>query len=627
MPAFIQLTGPGWRCDSIHATSEMKPVLENIVSGTGAFIHALSWIFSRQKFLDTGLPVSHGFRRDGLVRKAGRMAVPMFSTSCHPLLLKRQRVVFQPCTEARTYDHHQAQSGPSGQHAHDLPQPNRPPRSHRSSAYRGALLRSQGQRPRRREPLYPGHEPFETVLRRIADWRCQMNAIKLPRWASLLLAAGCIAIGLWSSVVTLKFFEHGAAALESDPALQALAKAAAYLFVAAEMSAFILAALIVGREFMVRRMSLYVYAAVVVIVEVFTISAIQIAGVVGADMTQANVSESLSDLRKQIAAAEAQAATYTDNATSLRASDQRSKAAQQTDKATAATDKAAALYASLGTARAAKHPTLSANLGGTLAIGYAIIRGLLVPATGLIFFGAAGALMLRRADGVSVEERILMALSRVEGAPAALPVATMQAAPVVPAVSFKIAQAVAPKDASTGLSYSAKTALAGAGALAALTVAPTVMAAPAAPAVPANAVSKTIHAAVSETIHLQSVNTANSDASNAAPASLETAPAGVSKPIHAGVSETIQQIVKKPRAKRAVSAKIDTGVEGKAGARFKRIRDGVKAGKIRPSVRGIQAVEGGSQEVVADYLQQLETEGVIIKSGRGYALANKGGAK
>ena len=31
--------------------------------------------------------------------------------------------------------------------------------------------------------------------------------------------------------------------------------------------------------------------------------------------------------------------------------------------------------------------------------------------------------------------------------------------------------------------------------------------------------------------------------------------------------------------------------------------------------------------VVADYLQQLETEGVIVKTGRGYALAAKiGGA-
>jgi len=50
------------------------------------------------------------------------------------------------------------------------------------------------------------------------------------------------------------------------------------------------------------------------------------------------------------------------------------------------------------------------------------------------------------------------------------------------------------------------------------------------------------------------------------------------------------------------------------------------SGKIRPSVRGIQAVEGGSQEVVADYLRQLETEGLIVRAGRGFALVQKGHA-
>lgn len=38
----------------------MKPVRKNIVSDSGAFIRALSRIFSRQEFLDMGFPVSHG---------------------------------------------------------------------------------------------------------------------------------------------------------------------------------------------------------------------------------------------------------------------------------------------------------------------------------------------------------------------------------------------------------------------------------------------------------------------------------------------------------------------------------------------------------------------------------------
>jgi hypothetical protein len=469
-----------------------------------------------------------------------------------------------------------------------------------------------------------------------------MTAARLPRWASLLLAAGCIAIGLWASVVTLQFFEHGAAALESDPALQTLAKAAAYLFVFAEMSAFILAALIVGSEFQARRWSLYAYAAVVLIVEVFTISAIQIATVVGADMTQASVSESVIDLRKQIVAAEALAATHTANAASLRANDQLKKAAAQTDKATAAQDKAAALYAQLGTARDAKRPTLSAMLGKPLAIGYAIVRGLLVPATGLIFFGVAGALMLRRADGLSVEDRILMALNRVEGAPAALPVvmqvedaasAPALPAPVDPApaqapASFKTVEPIEPKDYSTGLSYSSKIKLAGAGLLAgagALT-APISHAAPAVPeqakapampsVAPANSASETVQSDASVSVQSAAPESDQSSAS-------ESGQPGASETVQSGASETVQSGARKPRVKRAVSAKLDTGTDGKAGARFKRIKAGVVAGKIRPSIRGIQAVEGGSQDVVLDYLRQLETEGVIVRAGRGFALVKK----
>ena len=485
----------------------------------------------------------------------------------------------------------------------------------------------------------------------------------LPRWASLLLAAGCIAIGLWASVVTLQFFEHGASALESDPALQALAKAAAVLFVFAEMSAFILAALIVGRELMVRRRSLYAYAAVVLSVEVFTISAIQIASVVGADMTQASVSESVIDLRKQIAAAEAQAATYTANAESLRASDQLKKAAQQTDKATAAQDKAAALYAQMGTARAAKRPTLSGMLGEKLAIGYAIVRGLLVPATGLIFFGVAGALMLRR-TGPSVEQRILMALSRVEDAPAALPVATMQAAPVVPAVSFKpagtvpaqsapaltaptpVTMPVAPVQAAvsapfsfigfkkvpaapigfkpagtvapSGFSFSAKTMMAGTGALAALT-APISHAAPAA---------APVNVDIPKPVNVDIPPPANAGMSSPVNGDVLISPEPVNVDTPSPVNVDTPDAPKKARKPRVVrdGAVMDSGLTEHDGARYRRALAGVKAGKIRPSIAGLAAGVDASAPVARRYLAAMADAGVIAPSGRGFAVVKKGGA-
>lgn len=452
-----------------------------------------------------------------------------------------------------------------------------------------------------------------------------MSAARLPRWAALLLAAACIAIGLWASVVTLQFFEHGAAALESDPALQALAKAAAVLFVFAEMSAFILAALIVGRELMARRWSLYAYAAVVLIVEVFTISAIQIATVVGADMTQASVAESVIDLQKQIAAAEAQAATYTANAASLRANDQLKKAAQQTDKATAAQDKAAALYTQLGTARDAKRPTLSGMLGETLAIGYAIVRGLLVPATGLIFFGVAGALMLRRADGLSVEERILMALNRVEGAPAALPVATMQAAPVVPAVSFKPAETVSPKDASTGHTYSSKMTLAGAGLLAA-TAAPMAHAAPAVPAVPAPAAP--VNVDTPSSINVDTPAPVQTGLFSPAGGDVLTGAQPVNVDTPAPVNVDTPDAPAKARKARVArdGAVMDSGLSEHDGARYRRALAGVKSGKIRPSLAGLAAGVDASAPVARRYLAAMADAGVIAPSGRGFALVKKGGA-
>ena len=451
---------------------------------------------------------------------------------------------------------------------------------------------------------------------------------KLPRWASLLLAAGCIAIGLWASVVTLQFFEHGASALESDPALQALAKAAAVLFVFAEMSAFILAALIVGRELMVRRRSLYAYAAVVLSVEVFTISAIQIASVVGADMTQASVSESVIDLRKQIAAAEAQAATYTANAESLRASDQLKKAAQQTDKATAAQDKAAALYAQMGTARAAKRPTLSGMLGEKLAIGYAIVRGLMVPATGLVFFGVAGALMLRRAGGPSVEERILMALSRVEGAPAALPVATLPVAPVAelaapaPApASFKAVEPIEPKDYSTGLPYSSKIKLAGAGALAALT-APISHAAPAAPA------AAPVNVDIPKPVNVDIPPPANAGMSSPVNGDVLISPEPVNVDTPSPVNVDTPDAPKKARKPRVVrdGAVMDSGLTEHDGARYRRALAGVKAGKIRPSIAGLAAGVDASAPVARRYLIAMADAGVIVPSGRGFAVVKKDGA-
>ena len=63
-------------CATFLSTPAMGPVRKNIVIDSGAFTHALSWVFSR--------PEHSVFGRDGLVRKVGRMAESMFLTSRPP---------------------------------------------------------------------------------------------------------------------------------------------------------------------------------------------------------------------------------------------------------------------------------------------------------------------------------------------------------------------------------------------------------------------------------------------------------------------------------------------------------------------------------------------------------------
>jgi hypothetical protein len=107
---------------------------------------------------------------------------------------------------------------------------------------------------------------------------------------------------------------------------------------------------------------------------------------------------------------------------------------------------------------------------------------------------------------------------------------------------------------------------------------------------------------------------------------------GAPKQAHTGAPEQAQSATQ-PAAKkrvrtataRAQGTKLDTGTTGHAATRYNRIKAAVKAGKLKPSTRALQAAEGGGGAVVAAYLQQLETDGVIVRTGRGYEL--KGGAK
>ena len=426
--------------------------------------------------------------------------------------------------------------------------------------------------------------------------------LHLPRWAYLLLALACAVMGLWASGITLQYFEHGAKALESDPALQALAVAAALMFVASEMGAFSLAALLSERQLWARRWALTLFAAAVLGLEVVTIVAVQLALTTGADMTQATVLTSAAGLQKQIDAVEKNAAAFAATAEALRADKQVSKAMRASDKAAAEQAKATALYAELTRVQTQKRPTLVGLLGHDNAIYYAVARGILVSLGGLVFFGTAGAL-LRATRGAAVPGK--GSAQTTAPAESAAPGAMPAPAPA----SFKPAETVAPKDASTGLSYSSKIKLAGAGLLAA--AAPMTHAAPAVPAVPAPAVPA---AGASEQTH--------------------TVPTGASEVTHtapAGASKQTQQ----PKAKRqhkstavAAGAKCDTGTGPHDGARYRRVKAAVQARTLAPGLRAIQQAEGGGAPTVRGYLAKMCEENVIRlrADDHGYELV-KGGAQ
>lgn len=217
--------------------------------------------------------------------------------------------------------------------------------------------------------------------------------LNLPAWAYIILAIPCAGAGVWASVVTLRYFVHGAEALETDPAVQALAVAAALLLVVLGMSAFGLAALLTEAQLWARRWALSIFSGTVLALEMVTIGAVQSALVVGAALSQASVVGDAADLERQIARLEAQAAQYSATASALRVGSQLTLAKRTEDQAAAALAKTGALYASLSTARAAKRPTLTGMLGERAALVYVVVRGMLISLGGMVFLGVGGAML------------------------------------------------------------------------------------------------------------------------------------------------------------------------------------------------------------------------------------------
>lgn len=74
----------------------------------------------------------------------------------------------------------------------------------------------------------------------------------------------------------------------------------------------------------------------------------------------------------------------------------------------------------------------------------------------------------------------------------------------------------------------------------------------------------------------------------------------------------------------ATGGKVDSGVTPGSDSRYQRVKTLILSRQIKPSIRAVQAKEGGSDPIVSRYLAQMEIEGLLLKTPSGrYTLAPK----
>ena len=422
----------------------------------------------------------------------------------------------------------------------------------------------------------------------------------LPRWGYIVLSIACAAMGVWASFVTLEYFRHGARALESGVELQALALVAAMMFVASEMFAFLIAAMLTEKQLWARRWALTMFAFAVLFLEVCTIVAVQLALTTGADMGQATIAQREKDLRGRIADIESDAAinrdacaTQTNAAKSIKDAGARAWALQQAaktvNKASSRAGELSRLHEQLEAITAQKRPTLVGILGKDYALYYAVARGILISMGGLVFFGTAGALVRMARNARAAKEAAIqlanvqpVTLEEFDSEPAKQPTQSTanhsqlttpdHRQSTTPAPSFA-RTGIAPKDAATNWQPMARHAglALGVASLAGM-----------AHAMPTIAPTPVNHSQMTTPDHSQ-MTTSN-------------------KP-------------KRARAKVA-GEQMDTGTTGNAATRYNRVKKGVEARKIRPSINALVNLEGEQigDKRAREYLDAMVRDGVLVKN-------------
>lgn len=402
-----------------------------------------------------------------------------------------------------------------------------------------------------------------------------------------LLAVLTAAIGLVASAVTARFFVLGLERMESDSLAREALIAAGLLMIVVELAAFGLAALLPRQQLRGLRMQLMLIGLLLVGFEGVTIYVTQYLLVRGADAHSQGADGRIRHLQTTLAGQQQAAAALRANAERDGASPYawiRQSGAATLREATALEARTAPLARELAQLQAERRPTLTDALGEPGMLAYSVARALLISVMGLVMFGASGALLrASRPSGRSPH-------------PAAPTLATATAAATnATRHGFAHGRQATPAGAAATVPYPTSGALrrwAAAGV--------PIAAIPGAFAAP----TVTIEAPVmTATVTRPSVTA-------------KTVTTGTVTP---GEPVTISTVTESAAPSQPPRARTVTASTAMTRVRYERIRAGIKAGTITPSVRAVQAAEGGGTAEVRACLQRLERDGILVRIGQGYA--------
>ena len=443
-----------------------------------------------------------------------------------------------------------------------------------------------------------------------------MHPIPLPRWARIVIALACVGIGIASSAVAGWLLVRGLELTEPDDKARLILTAAGVLMIMTELTAFFLTALLPTA----RMYQLRVMGVALLVFEITTIygtrlvlsdsaESAAIAHTTRIENLQLSIDNRKADADRVRAAGERQAAS--DHAWS------RHLGTLAIQKADTMEREIEPLREQLADLQASRRPTLQHALGPQLAQAHSIAMPVLVSSTGLVLFGVAGLMLRRNRDEVQpaqpaaqdrpdpvqpdhpVQVAPVQSISPAQAAPEHRTAVPHGAVPAVP-------QVVSPLHHWRSITAAVP--------LAAMSAAPVAVAAP--------AVETTVEAPAEAVPALEIEQTQPDPIQPAtdAGAAVQQEVAPQPDPVqHAPVQQVQPEMEPVQAADDAGTVEPVVGTVGDD--RYQRLRAAVLAGQVKPSVRSVRDAGYGGTDAVRRHLQQLASDGVIVKSGQGYALA------